>query len=124
MYQLGGILLGGALGALLRFLVSNGVYGLFGKSFPYGTLAVNVLGSFLIGLLTLYFVEREMLSSVLARGLIVGVLGAFTTFSTFSLDTFNLIEEGKLWLAGANALLNVSLCVLAVWLGVQVGKLI
>lgn len=97
MYQIGGILIGGAVGALLRFLVANGVYQWLGRAFPYGTLAVNVIGSFLIGLLTLYFMEREMLASALSRGLIVGALGAFTTFSTFSLDTFDLIQQGRLW---------------------------
>ncbi|MEB4591904.1 fluoride efflux transporter CrcB [Candidatus Thiothrix sp. Deng01] len=122
MYQIGGILLGGAIGALLRFLVANGVYQWLGRSFPYGTLAVNVVGSFFIGLLTYYFVERELLTSALSRGLIVGVLGAFTTFSTFSLDTFDLLQEGRLWGAVLNAGLNVGLCLLAVWLGVQAGR--
>ncbi|QLQ31152.1 MAG: fluoride efflux transporter CrcB [Candidatus Thiothrix singaporensis] len=122
MYQIGGILLGGAIGALLRFLVANGVYQWLGRSFPFGTLAVNVVGSFFIGLLTIYFVERELLTSVLSRGLIVGMLGAFTTFSTFSLDTFDLLQEGRLWGAVLNAGLNVGLCLLAVWLGVQAGR--
>lgn len=124
MYQIGGILLGGAVGALLRFLVANGVYQWLGRGFPYGTLAVNVIGSFFIGFLTLYFMEREMLTSALSRGLIVGVLGAFTTFSTFSLDTYDLIQQGKLWGAGLNAMLNVGVCLLAVWVGVQVARLV
>lgn len=124
MYQIGGILLGGALGALLRFMVANGVYQLFGRGFPYGTLAVNVIGSFLIGFLTLYFMEREMLTSVLSRTLIVGGLGAFTTFSTFSLDTFDLIMAGRLWGAALNISLSVGICLLAVWLGVQVARLV
>ena len=67
MYQIGGILLGGAIGALLRFMVANGVYQWLGRGFPYGTLVVNVFGSFFIGFLTLYFMERELLTSVLAR---------------------------------------------------------
>lgn len=124
MYQIGGILLGGAVGALLRFVVANGVYQWLGRGFPYGTLVVNVIGSFFIGFLTLYFMEREMLTSVLSRGLIVGVLGAFTTFSTFSLDTYDLIQQGKLWGAGLNAMLNVGVCLLAVWLGVQAARLV
>ena len=124
MYQIGGILLGGAIGALLRFMVANGVYQWLGRGVPYGTLVVNVFGSFFIGFLTLYFMERELLTSVLARGLIVGVLGAFTTFSTFSLDTFDLIQQGRLLGAGLNALLNVGVCVLAVWAGVSVARLV
>lgn len=124
MYQIAGILLGGAAGALLRFMVSNGVYGWLGRHFPYGTLTVNVIGSFFIGLLTFYFMERELMTSALARGLIVGVLGAFTTFSTFSLDSFDLIMQGAVWKAGLNILLNVGLCLLAVWLGVLTGRMI
>lgn len=124
MYQIAGILLGGAMGALLRFLVSNGVYGWLGRHFPYGTLTVNVVGSFFIGLLTFYFMEREMMNSMLARGLIVGVLGAFTTFSTFSLDTFDLLMEGELWKAAFNIIVNVGFCLLAVWLGVLTGRMI
>lgn len=124
MYQIAGILLGGAMGALLRFLVSNGVYAWLGRHFPYGTLTVNVIGSFFIGLLTFYFMEREMMNSILARGLIVGVLGAFTTFSTFSLDTFDLMMEGELWKAGLNIAINVGFCLLAVWLGVLTGRMI
>ncbi|HRJ53670.1 MAG TPA: fluoride efflux transporter CrcB [Candidatus Thiothrix moscowensis] len=124
MYQIAGILVGGALGALLRFWVANGVYGVLGRQFPYGTLTVNVIGSFLIGYLTFFFMERDMLTSVWSRTLIVGVLGAFTTFSTFSLDTFDLLMQGSLWRAGLNILLNVGLCLLAVWLGVLTGRLI
>ncbi|MBJ6611258.1 MAG: fluoride efflux transporter CrcB [Candidatus Thiothrix moscowensis] len=124
MYQIAGILVGGALGALLRFWVANGVYGVLGRQFPYGTLTVNVIGSFLIGYLTFFFMERDMLTSVWSRTLIVGALGAFTTFSTFSLDTFDLLMQGSLWRAGLNILLNVGLCLLAVWLGVLTGRLI
>jgi CrcB protein len=119
-----GIMLGGAIGALLRFLTANGVHQLFGRSLPYGTLAVNVTGSFLIGVLYVYFVQRAMLDTPLAKGLLVGVLGAFTTFSTFSLDTFYLLEQGA-WLKGVlNIVLNVVLCLLAVWFGVLAAKLI
>lgn len=124
MYQIGGILLGGSLGALLRFLVANGVYQWLGRAFPYGTLVVNVIGSFFIGLLTFYFMEKELLTSALSRGLIVGLLGAFTTFSTFSLDTYDLIQQGRLLGALLNAGLNVGLCVLAVWAGVLVARLV
>lgn len=122
MYQIIGVLIGGAIGALLRFLVSNGVYAWLGKNFPYGTLTVNVLGSFLIGVLTLYFLEKGILASAWGKTVIVGGLGAFTTFSTFSLDTFNLLEQGQLGLAGLNILLNITLCLGAVWLGIVVTR--
>nr|CAA6802412.1 MAG: CrcB protein [uncultured Thiotrichaceae bacterium] len=124
MGQIAGIMLGGAVGALLRFLASNAVYQLFGRTLPYGTLAVNVIGSFLIGLLSMYFIQRAMLDTPLAKGLMVGVLGAFTTFSTFSLDTFYLLEQGA-WLKGVlNILLNVFLCLGAVWLGMLAAKIL
>ncbi len=122
MGQIAGIMLGGAVGTLLRFLASSGVYQAFGRNLPYGTLVVNVVGSFFIGVLYVCFVQRAMLDTPLAKGLVVGVLGAFTTFSTFSLDTFYLLEQGA-WLKGVlNILLNVFLCLGAVWVGVLVAK--
>ena len=118
------IALGGAVGAVLRFVVANGVNQWFGKNLPYGTLTVNVVGSLAIGVLVVVFTERALLDSPLAKGLMVGVLGAFTTFSTFSLDTFTLLAQGELLRAGLNVLLNVMLCLLGVSLGVLVGRAI
>lgn len=116
------IMLGGAVGAALRYGTAHSITQLFGRTFPYGTLTVNVLGSFLIGVLAIWFSQRAMLDTPLAKGLLVGVLGAFTTFSTFSLDNFQLLEQGQ-WLAFvANVLLNVILCLLAVYLGVLVAR--
>ena len=122
MTQLLGIMLGGAIGALLRYFVSNGVYIWLGRSFPYGTLAVNVFGSFLMGVLTILFIEKADLSEVLKLTLLVGFLGAFTTFSTFSMDTLNLINQGQIVRAFLNMFLNVGICVFAVWIGVIVGR--
>ena len=111
------IMLGGAVGAALRYATAAGITQLLGRSFPYGTLTVNVLGSFLIGVFAIYFSQRAMLDTLLAKGLMVGTLGAFTTFSTFSLDNLQLLEQGQ-WLAfAANVMLNVALCLLAVYLG-------
>lgn len=124
MGQLISIAVGGALGALLRFSVSNATYALLGRGFPYGTLLVNVLGSFLIGVFAYYFLQKGMMETPLARGLIVGVLGAFTTFSTFSLDTLLLIENAAWGKAMLNMLLNVGLCVLAAWLGMLTMRLL
>ncbi len=123
MDQIASIALGGALGAVLRYMASNGVYGLLGRAFPYGTLLVNVLGSLLIGVLAVYFSQREWLTTPLARGLIIGVLGAFTTFSTFSLDTFYLLEQGAWLKVVLNIVLNVGLCLGAVWVGVLTARL-
>lgn len=118
--QLLAIATGGALGALMRFWVSSGVHGLAGRSFPYGTLTVNVLGSLLIGMLYVAFNERLDVSPHWRALLLIGVLGAFTTFSTFSMETLELLEKGDVIKAVVNVLLNVVLCVGAAWLGVLV----
>ncbi len=109
--------LGGTLGAILRFQISNGVYTLLGRDFPYGTLSVNLIGSLLIGMLFVYFQVRADLSEFWRLLLMVGLLGSLTTFSTFSLDSLQLLQQG-LWLkAGLNVLLNVVLCLLATAVG-------
>ena len=122
MNQILGIMLGGAVGALLRYLISNGIYAWLGRGFPYGTLAVNVMGSFLMGMLTILLIEKGDVSEVLKVTLLVGFLGAFTTFSTFSMDTLNLINQGQILRAGLNMFLNVGICVIAVWIGIITGK--
>ena len=113
---------GGALGALMRFWVSGGVYALFGRNFPYGTLSVNVLGSAIMGFCYIMFIERLAVGPELRAMVIVGFLGAFTTFSTFSIETFNLIEGGELGKALANMLVSVILCLIAAWIGVVAGR--
>ncbi len=113
---------GGAIGAVLRFGVSNGVHGLFGRDFPYGTLVVNVLGSLLIGVLSILFIERYTLNPEVRAIVIIGILGAFTTFSTFSMETFNLLENGEFLKALLNILLSVTLCLVATWAGVLLGR--
>ncbi len=113
---------GGAFGALARFWVSTGVYGLLGRGFPYGTLVVNVAGSLLMGIGTALLVERLAVEPEWRAGLLIGVLGAFTTFSTFSIETLALIEEGEALRAGLNMVLSVSLCVSACWAGLVLGR--
>jgi len=113
------IAVGGGLGSVLRFWLSGVLAQRFGETFPVGTLAVNVSGSFVIGLIaTLSGTEgRWLAGSELRQFLMLGVLGGFTTFSSFSLQTLNLAREGQ-WLdAGLNALLSLGLCLVAVWLG-------
>ncbi len=117
------IALGGGCGAVMRFLVSTGVYQWLGRDFPYGTLAVNVLGSFLIGLLTEALVlQRISISLEYKAAILVGFLGAFTTFSTFSLETLFLLEQGNISKAILNIFINVTVCVFAVWLGLLIGR--
>ena len=113
---------GGALGALLRYWMSSGVHALLGRDFPYGTLSVNVLGSFIMGFLYVMLIERMDLGVEWRAALMIGLLGAFTTFSTFSLETLNLIEAGEQYRALANILLSVSLCIVLCWLGMILGR--
>lgn len=109
---------GGFFGATLRYLLSGYVQGMSGSiEFPYGTLAVNVLGSFLIGLLT-QLVETQGVFEPETRAFVfMGLLGALTTFSTFSIETTNLLMDGENLLAALNVGANLGLCLLAVWLG-------
>lgn len=113
---------GGALGAVMRFLSQATVYELVGRSFPFGTLFVNVTGSFLMGLLSIFLVEKFNLSAEWHLAILVGVLGSFTTFSTFSLETLVLFEQGDMFKAMTNILLSIVLCVAAVWAGAFFAK--
>jgi CrcB protein len=113
------VALAGALGALARW----GVGSWFGNrfpSFPWGTLVINVSGSFVLGVLFAVLVERNIGSMRVA--LMTGLMGAYTTFSTFSLETFRLVEDGATGSAFANICLSVVLGLLGVWLGIAAGR--
>jgi CrcB protein len=112
---------GGALGALGRYWVSGALYKHLGAGFPYGTLGVNVAGSLAMGVLFVLVQERDVPDAWrLALG--VGLLGAFTTFSTFSVDTLALVQQG-LWLRAAlNVVSSVMLCISAAAVGVALGR--
>jgi len=113
---------GGALGAVFRFGISSNIYRVFGRDFPYGTLTVNVLGSLLMGLFFALIFERNVLSAEWRGVIMIGFLGAFTTFSTFSLETLSLLESGELTRAALNIFLSVALCLAATWLGLIIGR--
>jgi len=113
---------GGALGAVLRFGMSTAVYRALGRDFPYGTLAVNVLGSLLMGFIFVVLVERLAMSAEWRAALLVGLLGSFTTFSTFSFETLALFENGEPIKALVNIMLSVFICLLATWVGLSLGR--
>lgn len=113
------IALGGALGSVTRFALSGLMAEHFGETFPWGTLLVNVTGSFVIGFFaTLTSPDGRLLVSPGSRQFFMtGVLGGFTTFSSFSLQTLNLARDGEWLHAGGNVAGSVFACLLAVWLG-------
>lgn len=112
------VALGGSIGAVFRYLISIFMIQVFGSSFPFGTLLVNVLGSFLMGVI--YALGQMSHISPELKALIgVGLLGALTTFSTFSNETLLLMQEGDWLKAALNVVLNLSLCLFMVYLGQQ-----
>ncbi|MBO1924568.1 fluoride efflux transporter CrcB [Thiomicrorhabdus sp. 6S3-12] len=113
---------GGALGAVARFAVSHQVYLWFGRDFAWGTLAVNVAGSFAMGLLAVLLIDKWSLSNEWRSFILVGFLGAFTTFSTFSYETMQYIQVGEMTKAVANMALSLILTLSAVWLGIIGGR--
>lgn len=114
-----GVFFGGAIGSCLRFWLSTLVAQQFGKAFPVDVLCVNVIGSFIIGFFaTLTGPDGNLLvASEMRQFVMIGILGGFTTFSSFSLETLNLIRDREWLWAGANIFLSVTLCLIAVWLG-------
>lgn len=122
MRQVLAIAAGGAVGSLLRFWMSNWVHSFADRSFPYGTLVVNVLGCLLMGFLFVLFIDRLSDNPALRAGILIGILGGFTTFSAFSIETFNLIDQGAWAKAVANMSGSLVLCVGATWIGVLLGR--
>ena len=115
--------LGSALGGIARYAVSGLVAGWFGETFPYGTLTVNVLGSFGIGLFAALTAPdgRLLVDSSIRQFTMVGLFGGFTTFSSFSLQTLALVQDGEWPAAAANVVASVVACLIGVWLGTVAG---
>lgn len=116
------IALGGAIGALARHGVGVLAIRIAGHGFPWGTLTVNIVGSFLMGLLIAWLAARSQLDSQLRLFAATGFLGAFTTFSAFSLDVVTLIERKAVWLAGGYALVSVIAAIAALFAGLLIGR--
>lgn len=114
---------GGGIGATARYWLSGAVYKYLGADFPYGTLLVNVLGCFLIGFLMSVFEERFIIQPNLRLFLTIGILGGFTTFSTFSFETIALLREGAYLRGSANVIYSIFNGLGATWLGSVIGKL-
>lgn len=122
MERLVWICLGGAVGSGARYLVSGWVLALLGSAFPYGTLAVNVLGSLLLGAVMHVGLSTEWMTPTARLALTVGLAGGFTTFSTFSYETFHLLEEGAWALALLNAAATLVACLAATFAGLVVAR--
>ena len=116
------IALGGACGYVSRFLVAREMGRRLGDFLPYGTLAVNVLGSLALGWLATVFLDRPEINSALRLGIAVGFLGAFTTFSTFSLESVQLLLNGAVWRAMLNITVNTVVCLGMCYLGMQLAR--
>ncbi len=113
---------GGALGAMSRFFVYNVFMRATTSTFPWATLTVNIVGSFLIGIAFVVITERLEMGPEVRGVVTVGFLGAFTTFSTFSMDTIGLLEQGQVGSAIIYVLSSVAVCIIAAWLGLTVAK--
>jgi CrcB protein len=113
---------GGAVGAVLRYLTSN-FYKFYFPNFPIGTLFINFIGSFIIGILASNLESRGASYIFIKYFLIIGILGSFTTFSTFSLETIQLVNDKKLFLSLVYIFLSISLCIFGAFFGFNVNKI-
>ncbi|MCL5028390.1 MAG: fluoride efflux transporter CrcB [Bacteroidetes bacterium] len=116
--------IGAAFGGAARYWVTNVVYKFLPSTLPYGTLAVNIIGSFIIGFVMFYLDKNELISPQMRILLTTGFCGGLTTFSTFSFETINLMRDSEFLLAGTNIILNVVLSISAVFIAYLIGKII
>ena len=118
------VTLGSGIEGLLRYYLSDFVQKNSSSLFPYGTLTVNIVGSFILGLVIFYLDSIKLISSEMRLFLTIGLCGGLTTFSTFSYETVKLIQDSQYLLASANILLNVFVTILAVLLAAFISKLL
>ncbi|MDF1611370.1 fluoride efflux transporter CrcB [Stygiobacter electus] len=124
MYNYIIVFIGAGIGGILRYWLSNSVYKFLPPDFPYGTLVVNVLGSFVIGIVMFYFNENKLISPTARVFLTVGFCGGLTTFSTFSFETINLLKEREFYFAGLNILANVLITLFVLFVVYKISKFI
>ena len=122
--KLAAVAAGGAVGASLRYLIAAATHEFLGHDFPYGTLLVTVLGSAVIGYLMVLIPETEGSMPIARLLLITGLLGGFTTYSAFSVETLELLQDGHLTKAGLNIATTLFSCLLAVWAGYLVARFV
>jgi CrcB protein len=116
------IAVGGACGSLMRYAFQGWVQRLAGSTFPVGTLAVNVSACLVIGFLSGFFAGPQLIREEYRIGLTVGVLGGYSTFSTFGLESFNLANDGEYWFALLNMLVSCFAGFVAVWIGYRIAE--
>lgn len=117
------VAIGGSLGAVCRYGLSTWIHHKLGMAFPYGTMAANVIGCLLIGFLLTYHREQLGIDSHLYGLVVIGFLGAFTTFSTFTHETWRFFESGALFHAGLNIVVSLLACFVGLALGIATAKL-
>ena len=114
----------GAAGTISRYLLGGWIHQLFGAEFPYGTLVVNISGCLAVGFLGTLAEERFLISPQIRTALLIGFLGAFTTFSSFAYETWSMFKNGEVFLAGINVLASVVVCFIGLMIGVFLARLI
>lgn len=117
------VFVGAGIGGVVRLVFGSLVYSITGRNFPYGTLAINLIGSFIMGLLFVIITQKySNIATGLTAFILVGILGGFTTFSSFSLETLRLFQDGKVLYAALNIVLSTFFGVLLVWAGFMIGQ--
>lgn len=109
-------------GGLTRYYLSGWVYSQLGRTFPFGTFVVNIIGAYFIGLIMELGMRTSLIPDTLRVGLTVGFMGGLTTFSTFSYETFKLLEDGQFMPALVNVLASVAVCLICTWLGIVTAR--
>jgi CrcB protein len=118
------VFVGGGIGAAARYWLQGIAYQKLGSDFPYGTLIVNVVGCVLIGFLMSSMEERFLVHPSLRVLVTIGILGGFTTFSSFSFETIAMLRDGEVFRAAVNVIVSVGVCLAGAWIGLRLGELL